>query len=201
MTAAETMESPHAIQPDSELLARSRERDEAAFTALVRRHEGLLINYLTRLTGSRAQAEDLAQETFVRFYQQLDRYREQGNLTAYLIRIGTNLVRSDERRKRRWLRLRPRLVATEAIRSPTGGTNPGTEVLALESQREVTRAIAALDLPYRSVLVLREIEGLPYRAIAQALECSEGTVKSRLFRARELLKARLTPYWTGGSSS
>lgn len=201
MTVAETIDPPRAIASDRELLARSRARDETAFTTLVRRHEALLLNYLTRLTGSRSRAEDLAQETFVRFYQQLDRYREQGNLMAYLIRIGTNLVRSEERRKRRWFKLRPWLVTTEVGRASASarGDRPDGTVLSNESRQQVSQAIADLDLPFRAVLVLREIEGLPYRDIAQALNCSEGTVKSRLFRARELLRARLAPYWTGGS--
>lgn len=198
MTGAETLQAPGTMVADSELLERSRARDEAAFSALVRRHEGLLINYLTRLTGSRSRAEELAQEAFVRFYQQLNRYREEGNLTAYLIRIATNLVRSDERRKRRWRRLRPRFMTSEALRTRESG--PGDEALANEQQHQVQRAIASLDLHHRVVIVLRELEGLPYRAIAEALDCSEGTVKSRLFRARELLKARLEPYWKGPTS-
>ena len=198
------MDGVQIIQPtltDGELLQRSKARDDDAFAALVDRHKDLLVNYLTRLTGSRSQAEELAQETFVRLFRHLDRYRDQGTLVAYLLRIGTNLVRSAERRRARWRLLRPLLdarIAPAGI-SPSGSSQEG-EVLASEAQREVTRAIAELDLRFRAPLVLREIEGLSYREIARALGCSEGTVKSRLFRARALLKTRLTPYWKGANA-
>ena len=66
---------------------------------MVDRHKDLVVNYLARLVGCRDRAEDYAQETFVRLYQNLDRYRDEGNLVAYLLRIATNLVRRDERPK------------------------------------------------------------------------------------------------------
>lgn len=193
MTGAEAIPAPST---DGELLRRARAADADAFADLVDRHKGLLINYLARLTGCRTRAEDLAQETFVRFYQTLDRYREQGALTAYLLRIGTNLVRSEERRARRWRLLRPMLEAPV----PASEQGPQGSVLASEEHRQVTRAIASLDLRYRAPLVLREIEGLAYGDIARALELSEGTVKSRLHRARALLKRKLKPYWHGEAS-
>ena len=160
-----------------------------------------MVNYLARLTGCRDRAEDFAQETFVRFYQQLDRYREEGVLSAYLLRIATNLVRSDERRKRRWRLLQPILTYGGLAASTNGGRpepSPQAEALAREEHREVTRALASLDLLYRVPVVMREIEELTYRQIADALECSEGTVKSRLHRGRQLLKQKLVPYWNGG---
>lgn len=186
---------------DAELMERSRGRDPQAFAELVDRHKDLVVNYLARLTGCRDRAEDFAQETFVRFYQQLDRYREEGVLSAYLLRIATNLVKSDERRKRRWRLLQPILTYGGLAGSTNGGRpepSPQAEALAREEHREVTRALASLDLLYRVPLVMREIEELTYRQIADALECSEGTVKSRLHRGRQLLKQQLVPYWNGG---
>lgn len=197
MLVAETMETS-----ESELMERTRARDPDAFAELVDRHKHLMVNYLTRLTGCRDRAEEYAQETFVRFYQKLDRYREQGNLSAYLLRIATNLVRSDERRRRRWQLLQPVLAHSGFLAGAAGDprpeSGPQAAVLADEEHRQVTRAIASLDLLYRAPLVLREIEGLSYSDIADALRCSEGTVKSRLHRARQLLKEKLTPYWNGG---
>lgn len=195
MTGAEAITVAHS---DAELLQRARTADAEAFADLVNRHQDLVVNYLARLTNCRSRAEEVAQETFVRFYQQLHRYRDQGMLTAYLLRIATNLVRSEERRKRRWRLLHPVLRSSHTTTVERG---PQSVALANEAQREVTRAIAALDLRYRAPLVLREIEGLSYRKIADALAINEGTVKSRLHRARELLKQRLAPYWTGGSRS
>lgn len=184
--------------------ARAGERAEmAAFTRVVDRYKDPIVNYVTRLVGERSRAEDVAQETFVRFYRHRDRYREEGALQAYLFRIATNLVRSQERRKKRWRLLEPIFSrggeshdgVHTADRPPV--RDPESRTLASEEHRVVTRAIAGLDLPFRAPLVLREIEGLSYREIADTLEIAEGTVKSRLHRAREMLKDALTPYWKG----
>lgn len=179
---------------DGELLERSRRRDREAFGQLVDRYKDAMVNYLARLTGCRDRAEDVAQETFVRFFQGLDRYRDQGYLMAYLYRIATNLVRSEERRKRRWQLLLPLVLPG---RGRDGGKGPQEEALANEAERQVTRALAAVDLIYRAPLVLREIEGRSYLEIAEVLGVSEGTVKSRLHRGRLLLKEELAPYWNG----
>lgn len=187
----------HDAEPnDADLLARCRTQDAEAFAQLVDRHKDHMVNYLARLTGCRDRAEDFAQETFVRFFQKLDEYQEEGALTAYLFRIATNLVRSDERRRRRWALLRP-LLSTNGHQPPAA--SPQASLLAAEEQRQVARALAALDLLYRVPLVLREIEGRSYLEIAAIVGCSEGTVKSRLHRGRQLLKQKLAPYWNGGS--
>ena len=128
-----------------------------------------------------------------RFYERLGRYRHEGHLAAYLFRIATNLVRSEERRRRRFRLLLPFLSAERSA-----PPKPSAELIADEEQSQVARALEALDLRFRAPLVLREIEGLSYGEIAATLELSEGTVKSRLHRARELLKKKLAPYWKGG---
>ena len=179
---------------DGELLERSRNRDPEAFGQLVDRYKNPVVNYLTRLTGCRDRAEDFAQETFVRFYQGLDRYHEKGNMTAYLFRIATNLVASDERRKKRWRLLEPLFFSSNGHHRED---SPQAGALASEEQRQVTRALADLDLTYRLPLVLREIEGRSYLEIADVLGLSEGTVKSRLHRGRHLLKEKLADYWNG----
>ncbi len=183
---------------DGQLLTRSRARDADAFAQLVNRHKDQIVNYLARLTGCRDRAEDIAQETFVRFYKQIHHYREEGTLSAYLFRIATNLVRSEERRKRRWQMLQPILSYGGFADNGHQPASPQAEALASEEHREVTRALASLDVLYRAPLVLREIEGLSYQQIAAALGCNEGTVKSRLHRGRQMLKQRLAPYWNGG---
>jgi RNA polymerase sigma-70 factor (ECF subfamily) len=179
---------------DKELLERSRAADEEAFALLVGRHQDLLVNYLTKMLRCREQAEELAQETFVRFFRHLGRYRDQGTLAAYLLRIATNLVRSQERRRSRWNVLRPLFTHTERQRQTT---SPQADLLADEAQQRVIEAIGSLDLRYRAPLIMREIEGLSYQQIALALGTGEGTVKSRLHRARALLKKALIPYWNG----
>jgi RNA polymerase sigma-70 factor (ECF subfamily) len=187
-----------AIVPDLDagLMDRVRSGDRDAFSDLVDRHKDAVVNYLTRLTGNRDRAEDLAQETFLRLFRSAGGYTEQGLLRAYLFRIATNLVRSEERREKRLRLLMPFL----------GGGHPGryseptapTGLLRQELHREVSSAVAQLPLRYRVPLVLHEIEGWAYADIARELGCREGTVKSRIHRGRQHLKERLAPYWNGG---
>jgi len=178
----------------------------ARFEAIVVEHQDLLLNYLTRLTGDRERAQDLAQETFVRFYENRERYREEGSPRAFLLTMATNLLRDEERRRRRWLGLLP--VFSLGGRSPDGvqteslprERDPQRLYLSAEAQQRVQAALAELDLLHRAPLVLREIEGLAYQEIATILECQEGTVKSRLHRARQALKEKLAPFWQGESA-
>lgn len=207
LTEVETL-GPKPLEQKRPQQARAGEAppiDDEAFVRVVDQQKDRIVNYLTRLTGERERAEDAAQETFIRFYQHRHRYREEGTLKAYLFRIATNLVRSEERRKNRWRLLEP--IFSRGGSSPDGvhsqqlpsERDPGRRALASEEQRQVTRAIAQLDLRYRAPLVLREIEGLPYSDIAEVLGLSEGTVKSRLHRAREQLRTLLEPYWKGAA--
>jgi RNA polymerase sigma-70 factor (ECF subfamily) len=183
-----------AEEPDATLMARLREGDRQAFAQLIERHKNAVVNYLTRISGSRDRAEDLGQETFLRLFRFAGGYVEQGCLRAYLYRIATNLVRSEQRRDRRHRLLLP-LFGAGAERSepsPSGG------LLRNEIQRQVVAALAEVPLRYRVPLVLHEIEGWPYAEIAAHLGCREGTVKSRVFRGRQHLKRCLESYWNEG---
>lgn len=181
-------------ETDIELMRRVRRGDHDAFEIIVDRYKHQLVNYLTHLAGSRERAEDYAQEAFVRLYQNADRYQERGLLAPYLFRIATNLVRSDMRRSLRWRALVPMLAGYGS----GNGASPHRAMLEEEIQKKVGTAIAELPLPFRAPLVLREMEEWSYQEIADALGCSEGTVKSRINRARQRLRRRLAPYWTEG---
>ncbi|HEY7213463.1 MAG TPA: sigma-70 family RNA polymerase sigma factor [Thermoanaerobaculia bacterium] len=180
---------------DAELMARVREGDREAFADLVDRHKDAVVSYLTRLTGDRDRAEDLGQETFLRLFRSAGDYTEQGYLRAYLYRIAVNLVRSEERRERRL-----RLLAPFLLRDEHAEPVAGSGLLRQELHREVAAALARLPLRYRVPLVLHEIEGWSYVDIAEEIGCREGTVKSRVHRGRQQLKAKLEPYWTGGAA-
>jgi RNA polymerase sigma-70 factor, ECF subfamily len=180
---------------DAELMARVREGDRQAFADLVDRHKDAVVSYLTRLTGDRDRAEDLGQETFLRLFRSAGDYREQGYLRAYLYRIAVNLVRSEERRERRL-----RLLAPFLLRDEHAEPVANAGLLRRELHREVAAALARLPLRYRVPLVLHEIEGWSYVDIAEEIGCREGTVKSRVHRGRQQLKAKLEPYWTGGAA-
>jgi RNA polymerase sigma-70 factor, ECF subfamily len=187
------------IQPrppsDAELMALVRGGDREAFAGLVDLHKDAVVNYLARLTGDRDRAEDLAQEAFLRLWQSAAGYVEQGYLRAFLFRIATNLVRSEERREKRFRLLLPFLWRRDHDEpaAPSG-------LLLQELHREVAGAVAALPLRYRVPLVLHEIEGWSYVDIARELGCREGTVKSRIHRGRQHLRQKLQPYWQGGTA-
>ena len=182
---------------DSQLMIRVKAGDNEAFRVLVDRYKDALVNYLTRMTYCRDRAQDYAQETFVRLYQSSDRYREQGQLAGYLYRIALNLLRSDERRNKRWRNLSDRYAAEQIT---TSKATPQRGLLSSEATDRVTEAIAELPLRYRAPLVLREIEGWSYKDIAESLQCREGTVKSRISRAKGRLRTILSPYWSGDES-
>ncbi len=177
---------------DADLIERARSGQTAAFAEIVERYKDSLVGYLYRLLGNRERAEDVAQDAFLRLYQRSDGYEERGQLKAYLFRIATNQIRSEARRASRWARVRSLLMSSN-------GRPPAQERALLETElkRELLKAIAELPLRYRTALVLREIEGWRYRAISKTLGCSEGTVKSRIHRGRNLLKRRLAHYWQG----
>ncbi len=182
---------PLCEQEDGALMVLVQAGDEAAFELLMSRHKNALVNYLSRLTRCRDRAEEVSQEAFLRLYQNSSRYQDRGFFTAYLYRIATNLVRSEERRKSRWRTL-SNLFAIEDERSPV---SPHREAISGEVVDVVTQALAELPLRYRAPIVLREIEGLSYSEIAQALDCREGTVKSRINRAKARLREILEDYW------
>src|SRR5690242_12439952 len=119
---------------DAELMTCLRSGDREAFAQLVDRHKDAVVGYLARLTGSRDRAEDLAQETFLRLYRAAPGYVERGYLRAFLFRIATNLLRSEERRERRMRLLAPFLLLDreEDPAAPSG-------LLKAEVQREVAQ--------------------------------------------------------------
>ncbi|MGD2116266.1 MAG: RNA polymerase sigma factor [Acidobacteriota bacterium] len=184
---------------DAELMARVRRGERDAFGLLVDRHKDGLVAYLARLTGSRERAEDLAQEAFLRLYRAAAGYRERGRLAAFLYRIATNLLRSEERRERRWRLLSPELRPLEEDRTEPGAP---ARVMRAELRRRLAAALGELPLALRVPLVLYEIEDWPQQDIARVLSCRVGTVKSRLHRARARLRRELGPVWeewNGGS--
>ena len=179
---------------DDRLVALGVQGDRAAYGELVERHKDGLVSYLTRMTGDRAIAEDLAQETFVRLFEHATSYKPRGKLRAYLFRIAVNLQRSRERRRRRWRLLATRFLSANGRRPEPAATG---QLLDRERDRLVADAVARLPGHFRAPIVLFNVEGWSYREIAEALGCREGTVKSRIHRGRQLLRRDLAPYWTG----
>ena len=197
-TREEIADLGHLAALDAALMARVGRGDRDAFTLLVDRHKDALVGYLARLTGDRDRADDLAQESFLRLFRAAPGYTERGFLRAFLFRIATNLVRSEERRERRLRLLLPFFGRRERSEHEEPAAPEG--MLRRELQSQVAAALAALPLRYRAPLVLHEIEGWSYAEIAREMSCREGTVKSRIHRGRRHLKEKLEPYWSGGTT-
>jgi RNA polymerase sigma-70 factor (ECF subfamily) len=179
---------------DDALMQRVREGDDDAFGEIVDRYKDSLVNYVTHLVRSRDRAEEIAQDAFVRLYRNAAQYKAQERLGPYLFRIATNLVVTEARREKRWTLLLPRLHASSQRSEPS----PDANLYTNEIQRQVAAALERLPLKYRAPLVLFEMEEWSYDEIARALEIASGTVKSRISRARDLLRRHLAPWWTGG---
>ncbi len=186
---------------DHALLEATLAGDEAAFGELVGRYRNALTNYLYRMLNDYEEAVDLAQETFIRVYQAAARYHAGYAFSTYLYRIATNLAISElrKRKRRRLLSLTGWFAAGEESETgdldlPDGQPLPDVRLVETERNAAVARAIRALPEKYRAPLVLRDVEGHSYEIIAQILATNEGTVKSRISRARGLLRDKLRAY-------
>jgi RNA polymerase sigma-70 factor, ECF subfamily len=182
---------------DHELVAAANDGDELAFQEVVRRYRTPITNFVYRMLNDYDLAVDLAQETFVRVYTSIGRYEAKYSFSTYIYRIASNLAISEIRKRKR--RKLVSLFAVfrgddgEAVEfdPPDDRPLPEAAMLGDERKRAVTRAIASLPEKYRTALVLRDIEGHSYEQIAEILDMSEGTVKSRINRARNLLREKL----------
>lgn len=186
---------------DHALLEATRTGDELAFQELVRRYKNPITNFVYRMLNDYDRAVDLAQETFVRVYMSAERYQATYSFSTYIYRIASNLAITDLRqRKRRQLIPIPSFFSEKdgdemEIELPdTRQTLADDAMIEDERRRAVSRAIASLPEKYRAAVVLRDIEGRSYEEISEVLGLSDGTVKSRINRARNLLKDKLKEF-------
>ncbi|WP_426162478.1 sigma-70 family RNA polymerase sigma factor [Pseudoduganella sp. R-34] len=180
------------VDPDRELVERARAGERAAFDQLVARYQRRLLRLVLRLLRDPAEAEDVVQETFLKAYRALPRFRGEAAFYTWLYRIALNGARNAILRRRQ--RSAPQGVAPSQLPAPVPeiGT-PESMLLSKQVMLAIDAAMEALPLELRTAVVLREIEGLSYEEIAQIMECPLGTVRSRIFRAREAIARRLRP--------
>lgn len=189
------------ISSDHALIEATKNGDEAAFAEIVRRYRNPITNYLYRFLNDYEEAVDLSQETFVRVYFAIDRYHTGFAFSTYIYRIATNLAISEIRkRKRRTILSLTGLFQTDAedpveFQPPDVRSLPDADLVENEQSQVIARAIATLPPKYRVPVVLRDIEGKSYDEIAAILELGLGTTKSRISRARALLKEKLKHYF------
>lgn len=163
------------------LVRRSKAGDREAFGQIVSRHQTAVYRVVRGILGDPAESEDVTQEVFLKAYASLGRFRGEANLFTWLYRIAVN----EALRSRRRRRPQPLEEAPEAAVPPAEPAEP-EETPTLETLR---RLLDRLPEDHRTIVVLRDLEGLSYREIAETLEIPLGTVESRLFRARRELRA------------
>jgi RNA polymerase sigma-70 factor (ECF subfamily) len=178
---------------DDELAARAGRGDESAFAELVGRHKDRVASFLHGLLRDRDAALDLAQETFLRLYRHLPRYRPEGKLRTFLFTIAANAARDALKARRRAgiVYLSEYREVLEGGGRPRVGEppRPSATLEREDLRREVRASLGLLPAVYREALLLRETEELPYEEIARVAECTVGTAKSRVSRAREAFRA------------
>ncbi len=199
VAAVSPREKENGPLAETALMNRIRHGDREAFGQWVTATQDRLVNYLTRLCGQPELAEDLAQESFLRFYHALPKLSPKDLAPlAYLFRIAVNLLRSRERRQKRFAKIRTLFGLQDQVRMQAQhAARPNENMLRAEVAARVQAAISRLPLTYREPLILREVEGWSYREIAAHLRIREGTVKSRIARGKQHLKHQLHPYLKG----
>ncbi|HEY8039356.1 MAG TPA: sigma-70 family RNA polymerase sigma factor [Polyangiaceae bacterium] len=194
-------DDPDGARPPGEdearLIERLVARDERAFNALVRAYERRVFALVLRMIGNRAEAEDLAQEVFVQVFKAIGSFRGEAKLSTWIYRIAINLCKN----RSKYLRVRhsgeqdeleavqERVPLGEARRANTAHIDRPDEMMAgKQVERIVQQAILELEPSFRECLVLRDVEDLSYEEIGAITGLPEGTVKSRIHRARAQLK-------------
>ena len=179
--------------PDSDLVARWQGGDERAFELLVRRHEQRVFRLLLRMMGSREEAEDVAQETFLSLHRNGHRFRAEARFSTFVYRVAANAAlnrrRTLGRTRDRISKLQVRHAAGDDL--PQSPRDPEDAAVGAETSARVQEALDRLSPSLRFPVVLYDIEGLPYGEIARILGVAEGTVKSRIHRARQALRTEL----------
>lgn len=169
---------------DRSFLERVRKGEPEGATELFRRHSAAILRYADRLLGSRAEAEDVTQEVFLKAIVRVEQYDGRAPVASWLFAIAANACRDRLRKAGR-----RGSVSLETVAEPAApGPSPDRALVESERRRLVRRALAALSDEQREALVLARFHGMPYVEIARTLEISEGAVKTRIFRAMEKLK-------------
>ncbi len=183
---------------DEDLARAARLGDVAAFRSLVERHRGRVFSLALRMCGNRSEAEDMAQEAFLRVYRGLAGFRGESAFTTWMTRVALNTFHRHLRRLPRTLPLEDERLAEAAGEDGPGGPaprasgseDPEAKLLAGEESHRVRRLVGELPQPFRDAVTLFYLEDRSVEEASSVLGVSTGTLKSRLFRAREMLLRR-----------
>lgn len=179
--------------PDAELVERWKAGDEQAFEALIRHHQQRVFRLLMRMMGTREEAEDVCQEAFLSLHRHGKRFRGESRFSTFVYRVAANAAlnrrRSLGRSRARVEKLGVRQAAGDDL--PYSPRDPEDATAGLELSQHVREALDKLSPALRMPVILYDIEGMPYAEIAKVLDIAEGTVKSRIHRARQALRKEL----------
>ncbi len=183
---------------DRQLVERARSGDKRAFDLLVQKYHRRLMRLLSRMVRNQEEVEDIAQETFIKAYRALPQFRGDAAFYTWLYRIGVNTTRN-------FLASRGRSMPTISDQAVNDDDEPDERLVAQDINTPesmllskqvavaVNDAVEALPEELRTAITLREMEGMSYEEIAEMMGCPIGTVRSRIFRAREAIAAKLRP--------
>jgi RNA polymerase sigma-70 factor (ECF subfamily) len=184
-------------QTDLELVQRVQSGDKRSFDILVLKYQHKVINLVLRYVHDHDTAEDVAQEAFIKAYKGLKNFRGESAFYTWLYRIAINTAKNHLVSQSRRL---PDIDIDAEEAEQFGGESalkeyatPEREMLTAEIQEAITVSIEALPEDLRTAIILRELEGMSYEEIAETMECPIGTVRSRIFRARESIDKVLRP--------
>jgi RNA polymerase sigma-70 factor (ECF subfamily) len=190
-----------AVNEEAAFVAELQAGSQDAFASLLTLYQNPVFNLIWHIVENPADASDVLQDVFLKVFRGINGFNGESSLKTWIYRIA---VHEASNHRRQWIRRHwwePISVDDTASRSATAAAEAASserrpDQVFEQAEREVVvqKALASLSPPYRTVVVLREIEGLPYEEIAQVLGLAEGTVKSRLLRGRELLRRKLASY-------
>jgi RNA polymerase sigma-70 factor (ECF subfamily) len=208
MNAIKTLEKTLVASPerkqeaddDLAVVRRVQAGEVAAFDRLILKYRERVLGIIYNMTSNREDAADLAQDAFIKAFQSINRFQGQSSFFTWLYRIAVNSTVSHLRKNR--LRSFFSLesireddpVSKDVIDALTDRTGVGRDAMVRELQEKLNDAMQKLSINHRTVVTLFEIDGLSHQEIAEVMECSVGTVRSRLHYAKQLLQSELQPY-------
>ena len=181
---------------DIALMLRVGQQDEQAFEELITRHQNAVIGTAAKMLNSTSEAEDIAQQVFIRLWKSASRYQVKAKFTTFLYTITRNLVFSETKRKQRKKEhsLEQQQEDSYTVIEDKNSQSPGEEILQAELKAKIDEAIMILPEKQRLAVIFRRYENMPYEEISDILELSVSAVKSQLFRARNTLREHLNHY-------
>ncbi|HYE73734.1 MAG TPA: sigma-70 family RNA polymerase sigma factor [Blastocatellia bacterium] len=191
--------TPSVTFEEASLITRLRAGEMDAFAELVNQYQPIIFSVIRRMMRDEEEARDITQETFLKIYRHFSHFRGESSLKTWIFRVAINQAHNSQR----WWRRRRRDETSSLDESPNERTSisaklvsssgtPESQAIAQERRQQLERALAGLKQDFRLAVILRDIEGLAYEEIAEILEISIGTVKSRIARGREMLRASLS---------